>query len=59
MHIGISHEDNVAAVAAVAAIRAAVLNKLLSVEGNRAVAAIAGLRGDFYVIDKHFFASTS
>ena len=54
VHVVVRQQDDAAAVAAVAAVRAAVLNKLLAMEGNRAVAAAAGLRGDFYLIDKHF-----
>ena len=53
VHVHVGKQDDAAAVSAVAAVRAAVLHKLLTMERNRAVAAVAGLRGDFYLIDKH------
>ena len=48
-------EDDAAAVAAVAAVGAALGDVLLPVKGHGAVAAVAGLHGDFYLIDKHIF----
>ena len=48
-------KDDAAAVAAVAAVGAALGDILLPVKGHGAVAAVAGLHGDFYLIDKHIF----
>ena len=55
VHVRVGEQHNVAAVAAVAAVRAAVLHKFFAMERDRAVAAVSGLRGDFNLIDKHNF----
>ena len=55
MHIRIGQQHDVAAVSAVAAVRAAVLHKLFAMERDRAIAAVSGLGGDFNLIDKHSF----
>ena len=55
VHIRIGQQHDVAAVSAVAAVRAAVLHKLFAMERDRAIAAVSGLGGDFNLIDKHSF----
>jgi len=47
------HDNDVAAAAAIAAGRAALGDELLAPEGQAAVAAVAGLHVDFYLIDEH------
>ena len=51
--VRIRFEINVAAVAAVAARRAAARNILLPAEGHAAIAAVAGLHRDFGFVSKH------
>ena len=52
MHVLVGIELDVAAVAAVAAVRAAVHHILLPVEGGGSVSAVSGLRRDFYLINE-------
>ena len=52
VHVGVGIEDDVAAVAAVAAVRAAVLHEFLPVERHAAVAPVARLGGDFDPVHK-------
>ena len=52
VHIRIGEEDHVAANAAVAAVGAAVEHELLPMEGHAAVAAVARLRRNLYMIYK-------
>ena len=56
MHIGISQKHDVPAVAAVAAVRSAVLHELFPVERHAAVAAVAGFGRYFYLIYKHILS---
>ena len=55
MHVFIREQDDIAAVAAVAAVRSAVLHEFFAMERNCAIAAVTGLGCDFYLIDKHNF----
>ena len=52
MHIGVGIQDDIAAVAAVAAVRAAVHHEFFPVERHAAVAAVARLRGNGNAIYK-------
>ena len=52
VHVGVGVEDDVAAVAAVAAVRAAVLHEFFPVERHAAVAPVARLGGDFDPVHK-------
>ncbi len=56
-HAFVADEHNVAALAAVAAVRSAVRNIFCAVKRNHAVAAVAALYMDFHPVYKHFLTS--
>jgi hypothetical protein len=55
VEIVLSDENDVAALAAIATVRSAELNKLLAPEARRAGAAVAALHIDFALVEKFHF----
>ncbi len=53
VRVGVGPQDDRAAAAAIAAVRPALGHKGFAAKGNRAIAAVTGLRKDSDVIDKH------